>query len=120
MTTESTVNKKSPDLTNKNLDKKSSFSRDLELKNLDIQIDEQRFEQEFIYRSCCLEVDKRALDFFCKMLIILSVLIFCLVALAIGSDHSEIYFSMVSSIVSLFVRPPSLYRAGGEDEKREK
>ena len=87
---------------------KTSFSRDMELKQVNLQIEDQEFEHEYIYRSCCMVMDKRALDFFCKMFIILSVLIFSFYNLAMKADHSEIYFSLISSIISLFMSPPQL------------
>lgn len=87
---------------------KTSFSKNMELKEMEMEMEAKEFEQEYIYRSCCIAVDKRALDFFCKIFIIFSVLIFSFYNLATNTDHAEIYFSLISSIISLFMTPPKL------------
>lgn len=75
-----------------------------------LEVDEQKFEHEYIYRSCCLEMDKRVLDFICKMSVIVLVLLFCIYKLLNdnGGEPREIYFSLISSIVTLFIKPPSI------------
>ena len=83
-----------------------------EMNKLDykIQNEERLFSQEYIYRSCCLQVDKRVLDYVCKLLVIVSVLIFCIYKLSVDDSNGprEVYFSLLSSIITLFINPPKI------------
>ena len=83
-----------------------------EMNKLDykIQNEERLFSQEYIYRSCCLEIDKRVLDYICKLLVIVSVLIFCIYKLSVDDANGprEVYFSLLSSIITLFINPPKI------------
>lgn len=89
------------------VDKRNRYERSTQSQ---LKVDEQKFEHEYIYRSCCLEMDKRVLDFICKMSVIVIVLLFCIYKLAndAGDEPREIYFSLISSIVTLFIKPPSI------------
>lgn len=89
---------------------KTSFSKNMEMKEIEMEMEAKDFEHEYIYRSCCMVMDKRALDFFCKIFIIISVLVFSFYNLATKSGHAEIYFSLISSIISLFMTPPKLQK----------
>ena len=78
--------------------------------SMSLRRNEQNFKHEFVYKSCCLEVDKRVLEFMCKMVVLLSALVFSMYGVIATEEHAEIYFSVISSMISLFVQPPSIQR----------
>lgn len=86
------------------------MQEELERFNLKLEKQERDFEQQYMYRSCCFALDKRVLDYACKVSVILIVLIFCIVQLT-NNDHDgprEVYFSLISSIITLFINPPKI------------
>lgn len=70
--------------------------------------EEREFEHEFIYRSCCLEMDKRVLEFFCKFSIILLAMSMSIYGVLNTEEHTEVYFSIITSIMALLVPAPSI------------
>jgi len=60
---------------------------------------------------CCgrtTRVSKQLLHFLVQFVITLLILVFCLVQLALGHDekNNSVYFSILSSLVTLYIQPP--------------
>lgn len=81
------------------------------LLNHRIQVDDdnRQFEHNNIYQSCCLRIDKRALQFFTQALFSLLVIIFCIVNLTIKEGkNTEIYISLLTFILGVFLPSPNM------------
>jgi hypothetical protein len=74
--------------------------------NLDIKKKEMEIENEYL--GCCSKTDKRLITFITQVLFGLIIIIFCIYQIINKADNLEIYFALLSSIFSTFIKAPSL------------
>lgn len=74
---------------------------DLENRKKEIEI-----ENEFL--GCCSRTDKRLLNFIVQVVLGLVIIVFCIYQIIMKADHPEIYFSLLSSTFSIFIKAPSM------------
>lgn len=73
-----------------------------------VEIEKELIKTENTYRSCCLTIDKRALQFFSQFTICLGVLLFSMFKL-INSEECEetqVYIGMITMIVGIYIPQP--------------
>jgi hypothetical protein len=78
----------------------------LELRRLDADI--SIHEKENIWTSCCVKLDRRAVQFFSGLAVSLIVLSLCLVKILTEEDSSGVYLNLVILILGIFSPSPQL------------
>jgi hypothetical protein len=61
-----------------------------------------------VWRSCCFDVDRNAVKFVTQVCFGASVIVFSMAQIARGVENQEIYFSMLSGTLGLFLPHPNL------------
>lgn len=82
-------------------DIKINTINELEIKKKEIEI-----ENEYI--GCCSHTDKRLLNFLIQFFLALIIIIFCIYQIISKAINPEIYFSLLASTFSIFIKAPSL------------
>lgn len=77
-----------------------------ELNNLEIKKKEIEIENEYL--GCCSKTDKRLINFIVQLLLALLIIIFSIYQIINNAKNPEIYFSLLSSTFSIFIKAPSL------------
>lgn len=77
-----------------------------ELNNLEIKKKEIEIENEYL--GCCSKTDKRLINFLVQFLFGLIIIIFSIYQIINKANNPEIYFSLLASTFSLFIKAPSL------------
>jgi len=77
-----------------------------ELNNLEIKKKEIEIENEYL--GCCSKTDKRLINFIVQFLLALLIIIFSIYQIINNAKNPEIYFSLLSSTFSIFIKAPSL------------
>jgi hypothetical protein len=77
-----------------------------ELNNLEIKKKEIEIENEYL--GCCSKTDKRLINFVVQFLLALLIIIFSIYQIINNAKNPEIYFSLLSSTFSIFIKAPSL------------
>jgi hypothetical protein len=77
-----------------------------ELNNLQIKKKEIEIENEYL--GCCSKTDKRLINFVVQFLLALLIIIFSIYQIINNAKNPEIYFSLLSSTFSIFIKAPSL------------
>ena len=70
--------------------------------------------ERFIWKSCCLEVDRRAVIFFSQLSISLTIIIFCLIQLWThhdDCDKNQLYSNMLMMIVGVWIPQPKMKKS---------
>lgn len=89
-------------------EKNNEFNNSAEFK---LHVQEIEFEQKNVYESCCFRVDRRMLEYLSKIIIILTVVLFCMIKLTQidpTSSQAQIYVTMLWSMVTLIIPAPVL------------
>ena len=60
------------------------------------------------WETCCSRSSRDVIKYFSQLGICSLVLIFCMVQLILKTDNTEVYFSLISSIISLYIPSPKL------------
>jgi len=68
---------------------------------------EKSFRRKIYWKSCCFELDRRAVKFFSQLTISLIVIIFSLYQLYRDKDK-DVYLSLLTMILGIFVEAPRL------------
>jgi len=77
-----------------------------ELNNLEIKKKVIEIENEYL--GCCSKTDKRLINFVVQFLLALLIIIFSIYQIINNAKNPEIYFSLLSSTFSIFIKAPSL------------
>jgi hypothetical protein len=77
-----------------------------EINNLEIKKREIEIENEFL--GCCSKTDKRLINFLVQFFLALLIIIFSIYQIINKANNPEIYFSLLSSTFSIFIKAPSL------------
>lgn len=77
-----------------------------EINNLEIKKKEIEIENEYL--GCCSKTDKRLINFLVQFLFGLIIIIFSIYQIINKANNPEIYFSLLGSTFSLFIKAPSL------------
>jgi hypothetical protein len=77
-----------------------------ELNNLEIKKKEIEIENEYL--GCCSKTDKRLINYLVQFILALIIIIFSIYQIIKKANNPEIYFSLLSSTFSIFIRAPSL------------
>jgi len=85
----------------------SEESVQLNIKNEEIDLE---FEQKNYWKSCCLQVDRRAVKFFSQLTLSFTIIIFCLYQLwRLPKEDSSEYLSLLTMIIGVYVEAPRLH-----------
>ena len=61
------------------------------------------------WKSCCLVMDRRAIQFFSQLIIISSIMIFCIVQLVHdGQNSHQPYMSLLTFLIGVLIPSPKL------------
>lgn len=71
-----------------------------------LKIENEKYKDE--WSGCCSKTNKHFLKYLTQILMGSSVMIFCMVQIAIGAENPEIYFSMLSGTLGLFLPHPQI------------
>jgi hypothetical protein len=70
---------------------------------------EKEFERNNVWKSCCLEVDKRAITFFSQFTISILIICFCLLQLhTLDKCESGEYMSLLTLVLGTWLPNPSM------------
>jgi hypothetical protein len=69
---------------------------------------EKEFRRKIYWKSCCFDLDRRAVKFFSQLSISLIVIIFSLYQLH-KEKNTEIYLSLLTMILGVYVEAPRLH-----------
>jgi hypothetical protein len=69
---------------------------------------EKDFRRTIFWKSCCFELDRRAVKFFSQLTISLIVIIFSLYQLY-RDKNTDIYLSLLTMIMGVYVEAPRLH-----------
>jgi len=73
------------------------------------RLDEEEFERENHYETCCGIVDKRILEFTVKTMVIFSVLVFAIFqVIFVSPDQRQTYLIIISNVMGLYFSPPTV------------
>ena len=70
------------------------------------RIENQHLKDE--WRGCCSKHDKHFIKYMAQILMGSSVMIFAMVHIAIGAKNPEIYFSLLSGTLGIFLPHPQI------------
>ena len=72
-----------------------------------------------VWRSCCLEVDARALQFFTQMLLLACVMAFCVYQLVTNQscEAQTGYMGLLTLLIGIIVPAPNLAKVEGNNAK---
>jgi len=80
-----------------------------ENKHIDVKNDEIDINDEKEWHTCCSHSSKEFIKYIITVSISMIVLIFCLFMISINpNDDNSIYFSLISSIVSVYIPSPTM------------
>lgn len=87
--------------------------KQIELKEIELKVNEIDFEHNNLYRCCCnKKTDKRILEYFAKTTISFSVLIFSFYQISVIDDPCNnmmsFYTGLVSLIIGTFIKTPDI------------
>lgn len=72
-------------------------------------ISEKRFQREYVYRSCCCELDRRAAKFFSQLFITLMMLSFCFWQIGVGDAQvTGPVWALIGTFVGYWFESPSI------------
>jgi hypothetical protein len=78
-------------------------------KQITIQEEEKEFEHNTRWRSCCFELDKRALQFFTGFTVSIIVMSMCIAKIMIlPEEESTLYLNLLILLVGVYVPTPSI------------
>jgi len=69
---------------------------------------EKEFRRKIYWKSCCFDLDRRAVKFFSQLSISLIVVIFSLYQLH-KEKNTDIYLSLLTMILGVYVEAPRLH-----------
>ena len=70
------------------------------------KIENEKLKDE--WTGCCSKTNKHFLKYLTQILMGGSVMVFCMVQIAKGSPNNEIYFSLLSGTLGLFLPHPQI------------
>lgn len=75
-----------------------------------VEIEKELIQTENTYRSCCLVVDRRALQFFSQFTICVGVLLFSMYKLINSNEceETQLYVGMITMIVGIYIPQPKM------------
>jgi hypothetical protein len=71
-----------------------------------LKIENEKYKDE--WSGCCSKTNKHYLKFITQISMGASVMLFCMVQISRGSDNPEIYFSLLSGTLGLFLPHPQI------------
>ena len=75
-----------------------------------VQDDERKFNHDNTYKSCCLTIDKRALNYFTQAFFSGSIIIFCIAMLSMNTDCDTFsrYSPLLTFVIGVWVPNPTM------------
>jgi hypothetical protein len=80
----------------------------LELRRLDADISREEEDSQNIWTSCCVKLDRRAVQFFSGLAVSLIILGMAIVKILTNNDGSGVYLNLVILILGIFSPSPQL------------
>jgi hypothetical protein len=77
--------------------------------DIEAQHQQEPDDQETLWTSCCVKLDKRATIFFSTLTISLIMIAFCIVKLSLTStcEETNTWVSLLTFILGIWIRTPS-------------
>lgn len=77
---------------------------------MDVEDDEIKFNHDNTYKSCCLTIDKRALNYFTQAIFSGAIIAFCIAMLATNQDCATFsrYSPLLTFIIGIWVPNPNM------------
>ena len=75
---------------------------------------QNNYLERYMWRSCCLQVDRRAVIFFSQLTISISIIIFCMTQLWIhhdDCDKNQLYTGILMTIVGVHLPQPKMHKS---------
>jgi len=69
-----------------------------------LKIENEKYKDE--WQGCCSKTNKHFLKYITQIMMGSSVMVFCMVQIGIGAENPEIYFSLLSGTMGLFLPAP--------------
>lgn len=86
-------------------------SRELKNAHEAVKVEQELINVENNYRSCCLTVDRRALQFFTQLGVSLIVMTLCIYNLVIhhdDCDSNQVYMGLLTMIIGVYIPTPTM------------
>ena len=77
---------------------------------IEVEDDERKFNHDYTWTSCCLRVDKRALNYFTQASFSAAIVIFCITMLINNQDCATFsrYSPLLTLVVGVWLPNPNL------------
>lgn len=88
-------------------------SKELEHAHEAIKVEQELIDVENNWKSCCLTVDRRALQFFTQLsisLIVISLCIYNLVQYPDNCDSNQVYMGLLTMTIGVYIPAPSMIK----------
>jgi len=75
---------------------------------------QNNYVERYMWKSCCLQVDRRAVIFFSQLTISISIIIFCMTQLWIhheDCDKNQLYTGILMTIVGVHLPQPKMHKS---------
>jgi len=75
---------------------------------------QNNYVERYMWKSCCLQVDRRAVIFFSQLSISISIIIFCMTQLWIhheDCDKNQLYTGILMTIVGVHLPQPKMHKS---------
>lgn len=71
-----------------------------------LKIENEKYKDE--WSGCCSKTNKHFLKYITQIMMGGSVMVFCMVQIGVGAENPEIYFSLLSGTLGLFLPHPQI------------
>ena len=86
-------------------------SKELEKAHEAIKVEQELIDVENNWKSCCITVDRRALQFFTQLFISLIIIILCIYNLVKYPDNcnsNQVYMGLLTMTIGVYIPTPTL------------
>ena len=85
-------------------------SKELIQHQIIVQDEEIKFNHDNTYKSCCLTIDKRALNYFTQAIFSGSIIAFCITMLSTNTDCATFsrYSPLLTFVIGIWVPNPNM------------
>ena len=91
-------------------DKENKENKELIQHQIIVQDEEIKFNHDNTYKSCCLTIDKRALNYFTQAIFSGSIIAFCIAMLSTNTDCATFsrYSPLLTFVIGIWVPNPNM------------
>ena len=91
-------------------EKELKENKELILHKIEVEDEEIKFNHDNTYKSCCLTIDKRALNYFTQAIFSGSIIAFCIAMLSMNTDCATFsrYSPLLTFVIGIWVPNPNM------------